>query len=412
LESTLIPYGIDWRSGIPLIELGSVCHRILRRRGFQGPTETDEGAVLKYGFLEKKTIGNDERRSVMASKLKGKDILATSDWDKSEMDQVLDLAFKFKKMGTASRSLDLLKGKTLLLLFFRPSTRTRISFTAAMQELEGFVQCPDPGDLRLSLEEKPGAGESLKDTARVVERYVDAVAIRVGGPILDETGAPRPGAGDTIMRKFADYTKVPVINLGSDLHHPTQAIADIMVMKEHVGDLKGKKIAVMWAYSPLHRNLVSPLSDILVSATYGMNVSVVYPEGYDLDASVMSLAQKESAKAGGKLEISHDLKNGLKGADVVFPRNWWSPRYYMNTKDEEQRLAAKYKDWRLTESLLQVTNNARFIHVMPFDRGNEVDDSVADGPNSVVYDQAENLLHVRKALLALLLAESSLLENI
>jgi ornithine carbamoyltransferase len=348
----------------------------------------------------------------MANILKGRDILATSDWAKSDLDRVLDLAFKFKQMGTTSHSLDILKGKTLLLLFFRPSTRTRTSFTAAMQQLGGFVQCPDPGDLRLSLEEKPGAGESLKDTARVVERYVDAVAIRVGGPILDETGAPRPGTGDIIMRKFADYAKVPVINLGSDLHHPTQAIADIMVMKENLGDIKGKKIAVMWAYSPLLRNLVSPLSDILISATYGMNVTAVYPEGYDLDPTVMSLAQKECTKAGGKFEISHDLTNALKGADVVFPRNWWSPRYYMNTKDEEQRLAAKYKDWRLTESLLQVTNNARFIHVMPFDRGNEVDDSVADGPNSVVYDQAENLLHVRKALLALLLAESSLLENI
>jgi ornithine carbamoyltransferase len=348
----------------------------------------------------------------MKNILKGRDILATSDWAKSDIDRVLDLAGKLKQMGAASRSLDILKGKTLLLLFFRPSTRTRISFTAAMQQLGGFVQCPDPGDLRLSLEEKPGSGESLKDTACVVERYVDAVAIRVGGPIPDETGVPKPGLGDAIMRKFADYTKVPVINLGSDLHHPTQAIADIMVMKENLGDVRGKKIVMMWAYSPLLRNLVSPLSDALISATYGMDVTVAYPEGYDSDPSVMSLAQKECTKAGGKFEISHDLKSALKGADVVFPRNWWSPRYYMNTKDEEQRLAAKCKDWRLTQSLLQGTNNARFIHVMPFDRGNEVDDSVADGPNSVVYDQAENLLHVRKALLALLLAESSSLENI
>ena len=348
----------------------------------------------------------------MTHTLKGTDILATSDWAKSELDQVLDLAFKMKQMGTTSRSLDILKGKTLLLLFFRPSTRTRISFTAAMEQLGGFVQCPDPGDLRLSLDEKPGAGESLKDTAGVVERYVDAVAIRVGGPIPDEAGVPKPGLGDAIMQKFAKYTHVPVINLGSDLHHPTQAIADIMVMKETVGDLTGRKIAVMWAFSPLVRNLVSPLSDILISATYGMDVTVVYPEGYDLDPSIMSTAQRECTKNGRKFEISHDLKSALKGADVVFPRNWWSPHYYTNTKDEELRLAARHKDWRLTEPLLKLTNNARFIHVMPFDRGNEVDDSVADGPNSVVYDQAENLLHVRKALLTLLLAESSSLENI
>ncbi len=347
----------------------------------------------------------------MTTNLKGKDILATSDWTKDELDQVLDLAFKFKEMGTAARSLDMLKGKTLLALFFRPSTRTRMSFTAAMEHLGGFVQCPDPSDLRLSLEERPGAGESIKDTARVIERYVDAVGIRVGATIPDEAGAPKAGGGDLIMKKFADNADIPILNMASDLHHPTQALADIMVMQENLRDLKRKRIVVMWAYSPLLRNLVSPQQDALISATYGMDVTVAYPEGYDLDPSVMALTQKECEKTGGKLEISHDLKKAVEGADVVFPRNWFSPRYYRNTKEEEQRLAAQHKDWKLTESLLKLTNNARFIHVMPFDRGNEVDDSVADGPNSIVYDQAENLLHVRKAFLALLMADSSLLES-
>lgn len=346
----------------------------------------------------------------MLINLKGKDMLATSDWEKSELDQLLDIAFKLKRMGEASCSLDILKGKTLLLLFFRSSTRTRLSFVAAMQQLGGFVQCPDPSDLRLSMEEKPGVGESLKDTALVAERYVDAVGVRLADTIPDESGTPRP-AGDDIKRKLADYTKVPVINLGGSLHHPTQALADIMVMKENLGDLRGKKIVMMWAYSPLLRNMVSPQTDALISATYGMNVTIVHPEGYDLDSSVMSLTQKECDKTGGKLEISCDLKKALEGADVVFPRNWWSSRYYVNKRDEEQCLAAQHKEWKLTESLLKVTNNARFIHVMPFDRGNEVDDSVADGPNSVVYDQAENLLHVRKAILASVLVDTSVIEK-
>ena len=339
----------------------------------------------------------------MTINLKGKDMLTTSDWAKSELDQVLDLAFKLKQMGTASRALDILKGKPLLLLFFRSSTRTRISFTAAMQQLGGFVQSPDPGDLRLSLEERPGAGESLRDTALVVERYVDAVGMRIGGPIPGKNGEPLPGLGDAVLRKYAGFTKVPVINLASDAYHPTQAMADIMVMKETLGDLKDKKIVVMWAYSPLLRNLTSVQQDALIAATYSMNVTVVHPEGYHLDSSVMELTRKECAKAGRKFEISHD---------VVFPRNWWSPHYYTNTKDEEKRLAAQHKEWKLTESLLKVTNNARFMHVMPFDRGNEVDDSIADGPNAVVYDQAEDLLHVRKAILASLMADSSSLDTI
>ncbi|RLC69833.1 MAG: ornithine carbamoyltransferase, partial [Chloroflexi bacterium] len=140
--------------------------------------------------------------------------------------------------------------------------------------------------------------------------------------------------------------------------------------------------------------------------------TVVYPEGYDLDPGTEALIREECARNGRKFEISHDLRRAVEGADVIFPRKWVSPDYYIHTAEEELRLCAKYKDWRLTEDLLKLTNNARFVHVMPFDRGNEVDDSVADGPNSLVYDQAENLLHVRKAFLASILADVSVLERL
>ena len=196
------------------------------------------------------------------------------------------------------------------------------------------------------------------------------------------------------------------------MQHPTQAIADIMVMKESVGDIRGKKLVAMWAYSPIVRHYTSIQADALIAATYGMDVTIAYPEGYDLDPGMESLIRKESAANSGKFEITHDYKKAVEGADFVFPRTWVSPDYYIHTKEEELRIASKYKDWRLTEDLLKLTNNARFIHVMPFDRGNEVDDSVVDGPNSLVYDQAENLLHVRKAFLALTMADSGLLESI
>ena len=348
----------------------------------------------------------------MSNTLLGKDVLATSDLTKSELDQVLDLAFRFKHMGAASHSLNILKGRTLLLLFFRSSTRTRISFTAAMQQLGGFVQCPDPSDLRLSLEDRPGVGESLKDTALVAERYVDCVGIRLSGPIPDKNGILRPGLGDAITRKFAEYVKPPVINLACDMQHPTQAMADIMVMQENMGDLTGKKFVAMWAYSPIVRHYTSTQADALIAATYGMDVTIAYPEGYDLNPDTVPLIEKECAANGRKFEITHDFKSAVEGADVVFPRKWVTPDYYIHTKEEELQFAEQHKDWKLTEDLLKLTNNARFIHVMPFDRGNEVDDSVVDGPNSLVYDQAENLLHVRKAFLALIMADSSLLESI
>jgi N-acetylornithine carbamoyltransferase len=214
------------------------------------------------------------------------------------------------------------------------------------------------------------------------------------------------------MRKFAEYSEVPVLNMCSDLHHPTQALADIMIMKEKLGDVRGKKIVLMWAYSPLLRRPQAQQRDADISAIYGMNITIVCPEGYDLDPTITSFARKECANNGRKLEETHDLKGALEGADIVFPRIWASPNFYTNPREEELRLAAQHKDWRLTDALLRLTNNAWFINSMPFDRGNEVDDSVADGPNSAIYDQAEDLLHVRKAILALTMADSSSLESI
>ena len=343
--------------------------------------------------------------------LKGRDVLTTNEWKKEELDQVLDLAIKLKSMGDQSKSLDLLNGKTLLLLFFRGSTRTRISFTAAMEQLGGYVQIPDPGGLRLSLEDRPGFGESLKDTAKVTDRYVDCVGIRLSGPISNKDGVLRPGLGDAIARKYAEFSKKPIINLACDMQHPTQALADIMVMQESIGNLKGKKLVAHWAYSPIVRHYTSIQADALVAATYGMDVTVAYPEGYELDPETESLIRNECAKNGQKYEISHDLQSAAEGADIIFPRTWVSPNFYIHTREEESRIANQHKDWRLTQNLLKRTNNARFIHVMPFDRGNEVDDSVADGPNSLVYDQAENLLHVRKAFLASILADVDVLEK-
>jgi len=350
----------------------------------------------------------------MNNPLKGRDILSTTDLTKNELDLVIELAMKLKRMGVASHCLDTLRGKTLFLLFFHPSTRTRMSFIAAMHQLGGFVQCPEPSDLRLSLEDKPGAGETIKDTARVAERYVDAIGIRLYArpAAAGEQKALEPGGGEAVMRKFAEYTTVPIINMCSDLHHPTQALADVMVMQERLGDVRRKRIVMMWAYSPLLRRPQAQQRTALISAIYGMDVTFVCPEEYNLDPSILARAREECARSGSRIEETNNLEKALEGADAVFPRVWATPNFYTNPKEEELRLAAKYKDWKLTDDLLKLTNNACFINSMPFDRGNEVADSVADGPNSAIYDEAENLLHVRKAILALTMADHSQLESI
>ncbi len=286
-----------------------------------------------------------------------------------------------------------------------------------MQQLGGFVQSRDADDMWVRLGEKGGTGleESLKDTALVLDQYIDALGIRLIDltPEQTEDRTPKWGDAQAIMQRFADYMKAPIISMASDIHHPTQSLTDMMVMKEKLGDVRGKKAVLMWAYTPRGQSWSSAQGYALISATYGMDVTIVCPEGYDLDPSVMALAKQECAKNGRKFEISHDPKSGLEGADAVYPRNW-RMRFYLDaeSKEAEQRVAVQYKDWRLTESLLKVTNNARFMHTMPFSRGYEVDASVADGPNAIVYDQAGDLLHVRKAFLALLLADSSSLETV
>ncbi len=352
----------------------------------------------------------------MADTLKGKDFLSISDWDKSELDQVLDLAFKLKRMGTASRSLDILKGKTLLLLWFKRSTRTWNSFTGAMEQLGGFVRSRDSKDLWIRVEETGGSGneESLKDTALVLDRYIDALGIRLTDVTPEQIGKlPEWGDAQAVLQKLADYMKAPVINLASDMHHPTQSMADIMVMKEHLGDVKGKKSVLMWAYSPRIQGRGSAHGFPLVSATFGMDVTIACPAGYEFDPAIMTKIQSECAKAGSKFKISHNLKTALEGTDAIYPRNW-RQTFYLDaaTEEKERGLAVQHKDWRLTDDLLKVTNNARFMHTMPFSRGYEVDASVADGPNAIIYDQAENLLHMRKAFLASLLADSSMLAKL
>jgi len=352
----------------------------------------------------------------LADTLKGKDILAISDWNKEELDQVLELAFKLKRMGVDSRSLDILKEKTLLLLWFKRSTRTWNSFTGAMEQLGGFVRSRDSKDLWIRVEETGGSGneESLKDTALVLDRYVDALGIRLTDVTPEQVGKlPNWGDAQAVMQRLADYMESPVLNMASDMHHPTQSMADIMVMQEKLGDVRGKKAVLMWAYSPRVQSWSSAQGYPLVSAIYGMDVTIACPDGYDFDPVVMDRIKNECAKNGSKFEISHDLKKALEGADAIYPRNWRQACYLdAATGETERRLAAQHKDWRLTDDLLKITNNARFMHTMPFSRGYEVDASVADGPNAIIYDQAENLLHVRKAFLASLLADGSTLAKL
>lgn len=344
--------------------------------------------------------------------LNGRDLLETHSLARRDIEHLLELASLFKGIGPAGSALDLLRGRTLLLLFFRNSTRTRISFATAMQQLGGFVQVPDTEGLRINLERTRRDGEAVQDMARATDLFVDCVGIRLNGPIATPGATPKLGLGTAFLQEYARHSAKPVISLACDMQHPTQALADVMAMKEQVGDLRRKKLVVHWAYSPDVKYCSSIQADALMAAEFGMDVTVASPPDYDLDPFTEGLIRSTCARQGGAYVRSSDLHAAVEGADFVFPRTWVSNQFYIHKREEEEALALSHRDWRLTASLLRRTNNASFMHVMPFDRGNEVDDDVADGPNALYLKQAENLLHVRKAVLLSLLGDMGSLDAV
>ena len=333
------------------------------------------------------------------SDLYNKSLITTQDWEKEWLDEVLALAKEMKKHRYEKPYTEILKDRTFLMFFYNPSVRTRQSFEAAATELGGHAQFLQPKTMRLKSKGK--AGETIEDAANVMGRYAVGLGIRILEDAIEEYGA-----GDALLREYAKYGTIPVVSMAHDKYHPCQGLSDLMGLQEHIGDVKGKKITMMWGYSSMVRSWSSVQEDILLLPRYGMNFTLTYPEGFDLDPEVIKEAKKNAEKVGATFEITHDRFEAAKGADVIYARNWMSPFRYIIGKEEEKKLALKYKDWRLTKELYALTNNAYFIHPMPIDRGNEVDDEVASGPRSIIYDIAENRLHVQKAIMALTMAKN------
>ncbi|MBA7713156.1 Ornithine carbamoyltransferase [subsurface metagenome] len=213
------------------------------------------------------------------------------------------------------------------------------------------------------------------------------------------------GQGEELLREYTKYSSIPIVSMAHDKYHPCQGLADLMGLQEHLGEVKDKKITMMWGYSSMVRSWSSVQEDILLLPRYGMKFTLVYPEGFDLDPEVIAQAKKNAEATGAKFEITHDRFEAVKGAQVVYARQWMSPKRYSIGKEEDKKLALKYQDWRYTKELDSLTDNAYYIHPMPIDRGNEVDDEVASGSRSIVYDIAENRLHVQKAIMALTMAK-------
>jgi len=341
-------------------------------------------------------------------KFSGKDFLNTQDFSQDELNQILDAAENLKKKFKSRAQTPYLPGRTLFMLFYNRSLRTRNSFEAGMYQLGGHAHFLSPQDVytpTLPEDMVPYKTESISDVGRVLSRYGDGIAIRIYGDAAKWT----IGRGHRIVQEFAEWADRPVLNMEDDLYHPFQALADIMTAREVERKLQGKKFVVSYAYSGGLKPLAVPQSEVLITTQFGMDVVLAHPEGFELEDEVTEAAKKNADQYGGSFEISNDIKEAFEGADFVYPKAWSPRRFvppYNGVVDKEgaSTYQAKFKDWIATPELLDVTSKAYYMHCGPADRGQEVTDEVLDNyERSLYFEEAENRLHAQKAVMAMLM---------
>ncbi len=306
---------------------------------------------------------------------KGKDLLTLLDFDVNEINIMVKETLKSKlEYLTGKRMWDTLKGRSIALLFEKPSTRTRTSFEVAAYQLGAYSVYISKKDSQLS------RGEPIKDTARVLSRYVDAVVARV---LKHET-----------LIEMAKYSEKPIINALSDLFHPTQAIADVATIEEKLGEVRGKKVVFI---GDGRDNVAHSL--VLASTSLGAHVKIVTAPGYEPMDIVIASAEDRARKTGGSFTIEYDPCKGIGGADVIYTDVWVS----MGFEKEAEKRIQDLMPYQVNEELLKCIGNKDFIimHCLPAKRGEEIVEEILESPNSVVWDQAENKLHSARAILSL-----------
>ncbi|MBC7899999.1 MAG: N-acetylornithine carbamoyltransferase, partial [Saprospiraceae bacterium] len=278
------------------------------------------------------------------------------------------------------------------------------SMQVGIYELGGNSVILEPGGTSWTLEHRDGVvmdggkTEHLKEFVRVLERYVSAIGVRTFAE-LEDWELERT---DPILSAFAKYSSKPIINLESAMHHPCQSMADMMTIRERFGAEK-KKVLLTWAWHPKPLPMAVPNSFALAAAQFGHDITIAHPKGYELDRDLMREIEDHSKESGGSLEITNGVDSAFENVEVVYAKSWGSSRYYGNL-DEEITDRAKYREkWIVDEPKMSRTNDAIFMHCLPVRRNLIVTDSVIDSPNSVVIDQAENRLHIQKAIMSKLI---------
>lgn len=324
----------------------------------------------------------------MQANFRGKHLITLREWTKEEIDTLMDVSFDLKRKFAMGISTRYLEDQTIFLMFFEASTRTRNSMEAGITQLGGHAHFLDTSTMQIS------HGETPEDTAVILARFGHAIACRL---CAWETG-------NAYIRRMAAASPVPVINMQCDLYHPLQGLADLMTIIEKFGSTKGLNVSIIWAYATSHKKPISvPLTQALLFPRYGMNTTLAYPAGYELPQWVYDEAEANGKKHGGSFRITHDQESAYKNADVVIPKNWgnWVTDSKGDTTSHNV-LDESLNVWKCTEARMETVGpNCVYMHALPADRKNEVDDAIIDGKWSVVYDEAENRLHTSKAVMAL-----------
>ncbi|OYT49824.1 MAG: ornithine carbamoyltransferase [Desulfurococcales archaeon ex4484_204] len=328
----------------------------------------------------------------------------TQDDIRKVIDAAKDLKYKFK----AKVPTPYLVGKTLFMLFYNRSLRTRNSFEAGMFQLGGHAHFLSPQDVytpTLPEDMIPYKTEAISDVARVLSRYGDAIAIRIYG----DAAKWIIGRGHRVVEEFAKWSAIPVLNMEDDLYHPFQALADIMAVLEVIPNIKGKKFVVSYAYSGGLKPLAVPQSVAAIAAMFGAEVVIAHPPGFEFVDDIMNKIRELSDTYGGSVTVTHNMKEAFEGAAVVYPKAW-SPKGFFPpyssavNKDGAKEYQNKFKDWIVTMELLEASGKPYYMHCGPADRGQEVTDEVLDKyEKSLYFNEAENRLHVQKAVMAMVM---------
>lgn len=327
-----------------------------------------------------------------------KNFLITSDFSYSELEEIVESALQYKARHNSDKPL---AGKSIALVFFNPSLRTRASMQVGIYELGGNAVILEPGGTSWTLEHREGVvmdgnkTEHLAEFVRVLERYVSAIGVRTFANLEDwQLERTEP-----ILSAFARYASKPIINLESAMHHPCQSMADMMTIREKFGEEK-KKVLLTWAYHPKPLPMAVPNSFALAAAQFGHDLRIAHPKGYELDAELLSQIESQAKEAGGSVEIINNVEQAFENIDVVYAKSWGSFRHYGNINQDIREREIYKNKWIVDEAKMQKTNNGIFMHCLPVRRNVIVTDAVIDSNNSVIIDEAENRLHVQKAIMA------------